>query len=53
MMRTTQLMLACGFLAGLCPAADFTVGTATARTGQKATGYIEVPAGVEAARDRD
>ena len=30
-------------------AADVTVGTATAATGQKATGYIEVPAGVDAA----
>src|ERR1700674_5837028 len=30
-------------------AADLTVGTATARTGQKATGFIQVPAGVDAA----
>jgi len=30
-------------------AADFTVGTATARNGQKATGYIAVPAGADAA----
>jgi uncharacterized protein len=30
-------------------AADFTVGSATARPGQKATGYIAVPAGVDAA----
>jgi len=30
-------------------AADFTVGTATAHSGQKATGYIEVPASVDAA----
>jgi uncharacterized protein len=30
-------------------AADVTVGTATARPGQKATGYIQVPAGVDAA----
>ena len=28
---------------------NFTVGTATASAGQKATGYIEVPAGVDAA----
>src|SRR5947209_19392278 len=28
---------------------SFTVGTATAAAGQKATGYIEVPAGVDAA----
>jgi uncharacterized protein len=33
----------------LSPAADFTVGSATARAGQKATGYIAVPAGVDAA----
>ncbi len=41
------------FFATLLPflshAADFTVGSATARAGQKATGYIEVPAGVDAA----
>ena len=41
------------FVATLLPllahAADFTVGSATARAGQKATGYIEVPAGVDAA----
>jgi predicted deacylase len=40
------------FFATLLPflsqAADFTVGSATARAGQKATGYIEVPAGVDA-----
>jgi len=30
-------------------AADITVGTATARPGEKATGYIQVPAGVDAA----
>ncbi|HTS29788.1 MAG TPA: M14 family metallopeptidase [Bryobacteraceae bacterium] len=30
-------------------AADLTVGTATARSGQKATGYLQVPAGVDAA----
>ncbi len=30
-------------------AADVTIGTATAQSGQKATGYIEVPAGVDAA----
>jgi hypothetical protein len=33
-------------MAGL--AADVTIGTVTAQTGQKATGYIEVPAGVDA-----
>ncbi len=30
-------------------AEDFTVGTATAHNGQKATGYIQIPAGVDAA----
>ncbi|SPE41828.1 Succinylglutamate desuccinylase/aspartoacylase [Candidatus Sulfopaludibacter sp. SbA3] len=30
-------------------AADFTAGSATARSGEKATGYIAVPAGVDAA----
>ena len=33
----------------LSPGADFTVGSATARAGQKATGYLAVPAGVDAA----
>jgi len=33
----------------LAQAADFTVGSATAANGQKATGYIPVPAGVDAA----
>ena len=40
------------FIAALCAigqAADITVGTATARAGEKATGYIEVPVGVDAA----
>lgn len=31
--------------------ADMTVGTATARPGQKATGFIQVPAGIDAATD--
>jgi predicted deacylase len=35
----------------LAAAADVTVGTATARAGQKATGFIQVPAGVDAATD--
>src|SRR5450755_3306982 len=30
-------------------AADVTVGTATAHAGQRATGFIQVPAGVDAA----
>ena len=33
----------------VCHSADFTVGSATAPSGQKATGYIDVPAGVDAA----
>ena len=36
-------------LCGASQAADITVGTATAHAGQKATGFIEVPAGVDAA----
>jgi uncharacterized protein len=39
------LLTACGVAA----AADITVGTATARAGQKATGMLSVPAGVDAA----
>jgi hypothetical protein len=42
-------MFSCGLLAGILHAADVTVGTATARPGAKATGNIEVPAGVDAA----
>jgi predicted deacylase len=38
-----------GLLPSLIGAADFTVGSATARSGQKATGYIVVPAGLDAA----
>jgi predicted deacylase len=38
-----------GLLPLLCSAADFAVGSATARPGEKATGYIAVPAGVDAA----
>jgi len=45
-MRTVLLAALLPFLA---EAADFAVGTATARSGQKATGYIAVPAGVDAA----
>jgi predicted deacylase len=36
-------------LMGLGSAADFTVGTATAPSGRKATGNLQVPAGVDAA----
>ena len=46
-------MLRAIFLAALLPlslaAADFTVGSVTAAAGHKATGYIAVPAGVDAA----
>src|SRR4051794_34032482 len=45
------VLLVCGFCS-LTPAQDrtsFTVGTATAARGQKATGTIEGPAGVDAA----
>src|SRR6266700_3224726 len=36
-------------LNGLAVAADLSSGTATAHPGQKATGFIQVPAGVDAA----
>jgi predicted deacylase len=47
----TAWMLAAGLLAlALCAQAQsFTVGTATAAPGEKATGYLEVPAGVDPA----
>lgn len=48
-MKITRLLAGGLLLAGSTGwAADVTVGTATARTGQKATGFIEVPAGVDA-----
>src|SRR5258707_12570407 len=43
------IVLAVFCVAGLAQQSSFTVGTATAAAGQKATGYIEVPAGVDAA----
>ena len=46
-MRTLLLAL----LPVVAYAADFTVGSATARSGEKATGFIAVPAGVDAATD--
>src|ERR1700730_13300743 len=46
MLRTLILTLA---LAATGLAADLTVGTAIARSGQKATGVLAVPAGVDAA----
>ncbi len=39
------LALACSIL----PAADLSVGTAIARAGQRATGFIQIPAGADAA----
>ena len=46
MCRTIFLTLA---LTSAALAADLAIGTATARSGQKATGVIQVPAGVDAA----
>src|SRR6187549_3208121 len=44
------LLLAAGLLAFAAPSPDsFTVGTARAQRGHTATGFIEVPAGVDAA----
>jgi uncharacterized protein len=43
-MKISVFLLACS----LAWAADVTVGTATAKSGQKATGFIQVPAGVDA-----
>ncbi len=42
-MKITLLFLACSV-----GWADVTVGTATAKTGQRATGFIQIPAGVDA-----
>ena len=50
-MKTPRLLLftlLCAITAA-AQQSSFTVGTATAAAGQKATGYIEVPAGVDAA----
>ncbi|MGB2592412.1 MAG: M14 family metallopeptidase [Candidatus Acidiferrum sp.] len=54
MLRTFRFAAACATALFLLPVsvlaqrAAFTVGTATAAPGQKANGYIEVPAGVDA-----
>jgi predicted deacylase len=45
--KAIGLLLVC--FAGQGRAADVTVGTATAQAGKKATGFIQVPAGVDAA----
>lgn len=42
-------LLLLGCFAAMSWAADVTVGTATAKAGERATGYIQVPAGVDAA----
>jgi uncharacterized protein len=44
------LFLLCGTV-GTALASDFTVGTATAKPGQKATGLLQVPAGVDPATE--
>jgi hypothetical protein len=54
MMRLRNLIFVVAFLAPLfslsvSAQSRFTVGTASAAAGQKATGYLEVPAGVDAA----
>jgi uncharacterized protein len=53
-MKHRTIVLLVSFLLAIVPAvvtaqSSFTVGTATASAGQKATGFIEVPAGVDAA----
>ena len=48
-MRTACLLLSILWGATLHAQGSFTVGTATAQRGQKATGFLEVPAGVDAA----
>jgi predicted deacylase len=45
--RIAALFVSLGLLHG----ADFAVGTALARSGEKASGFIQVPAGVDAALD--
>ncbi len=45
-MKIGMLLLVCS--AGIGWAADVTVGSATAKAGQRATGFIQVPAGVDA-----
>jgi predicted deacylase len=46
---TLAVGIACFPLSALAQQASYTVGTATAAVGQKATGYLQVPAGVDAA----
>ena len=47
--RYALLLLALCSISALGQQSSFTVGTATAAAGQKSTGYIEVPAGTDAA----
>src|SRR5258708_22588389 len=54
MMRLHRCILAVPFLAALCcfsvsAQSKFTVGTASAALGEKSSGTLEVPAGVDAA----
>lgn len=49
MRRIIPLLAALTWALEPAPAADITVGTATARAGAKAVGYLMVPAGVDAA----
>jgi predicted deacylase len=46
---TCRFLVRCILIAGTASAADVTIGTATARSGQRATGFIQVPAGSDAA----
>ena len=48
---TLALLLALAAAGAAAQTGSFTVGTATAAPGQKATGYLKVPAGVDAATD--
>jgi predicted deacylase len=48
-MKSARLLLLSVAACGLASAADLTVGTATASPGHKATGFLQVPAGVDAA----
>ena len=48
-MKLPLAVLACAALPGLVAAQPFTVGTVRAERGQKATGFIEVPAGADPA----
>lgn len=47
--RAFRLLSTLPLLAGIAWAADVTVGSVTARAGQKSTGFIRIPAGVDAA----